>query len=384
MKNKGREFEPEKQSNIKADNFEVQIKNQITKTKLEIINTANSIKINSENFINEWFKKRREGFLKEAWQELSDKIDKGITYFTDRAGRKWDIVTYIDMKTQTEFMNAYREAFLLRAVQYKVDLVRIKHLNYHPTCPLCKPFENKILSIKGKTKGYMTIDEATAYGLFHPRCDHIEEFELITEKMPRKMKKKYKKERLKKDGIINLNEANKKRYKYNLKRSEYNNARLENNSKKQTKENKTSLNAFIDGVVNNNLQENINDIVVGHIAKNVQNFLEKEELILKDNPINLTYRRILHSLRDNKNPLQKVTLDQIKRIDEILKQNNVYFDTLKNNLIYVAQLPSDEITNGRNWIKIPINIYKNKNEIATLSRISSNTITNDKRYIKID
>lgn len=202
---------------IKSDDFENQLENQISESKLELQNTANSIKINSEKFINEWFKKRREEFYRRAWVELSDKVNRGITYFEDRAGRKWDIVNYIDMKTQTEFAKAYREAFLLRAIQYKIDLVRIMHLNYHPTCPLCSPFENKILSIRGKTKGYMTVDEAANYGLFHPRCDHIEEFELITEKMPRKKKKKYKKERLQKDGVIELNEANKTRYKYNKK-----------------------------------------------------------------------------------------------------------------------------------------------------------------------
>ena len=77
------------------------------------------------------------------------------------------------MRTLTETMQAQRLAFFTRATQYGVDLVRVKHLNIHPTCELCAPFEGKILSINGNTPGYMTVEEARMQGLFHPNCDHI-------------------------------------------------------------------------------------------------------------------------------------------------------------------------------------------------------------------
>ena len=51
----------------------------------------------------------------------------------------------------------------------------------------------------------MTIEEASMYGLFHPRCDHIpEQLELAPQDSG-------------KDGVINLNDANSKRYEYNIK-----------------------------------------------------------------------------------------------------------------------------------------------------------------------
>ena len=136
----------------------------------------------------------------------ADFIEKGINFFYDRAGRKYSIAEYINMKVMTEAINAERIAFFTRAVQYGVDLVRIIHLNLHPTCELCAPFEGRILSIRGVTEGYMSLEEASMQGLFHPRCDHVgEELELAPTDNGN-------------DGEIILNEANKKRYEYNKKR----------------------------------------------------------------------------------------------------------------------------------------------------------------------
>ena len=74
-------------------------------------------------------------------------------------------------------------------------------------CELCIPFNGKILSINGKTPGYMTIQEAALHGLFHPNCDHIsEELELAPEDNGG-------------EGEINLNEANQKRADYNTKKN---------------------------------------------------------------------------------------------------------------------------------------------------------------------
>ena len=123
------------------------------------------------------------------------------------------------------------------------------------------------------------------------------------------------------------------------------------------------LSNFIDGVINNNLEPKVNEVVVGAINVN---------------------KRIDHILRDNKNIEQKLTIKQLKNIKYYLKNSSVYFDEQKNNLIFTSLLPVNEVKNGRNIIKIPVNIYKNKNEIATASRISDDNIKNDKRYKKID
>lgn len=39
-------------------------------------------------------------------------------------------------------------------------------------CEKCAEWENRLLSISGKTKGLPTVEEATAAGLFHPNCTH--------------------------------------------------------------------------------------------------------------------------------------------------------------------------------------------------------------------
>ena len=111
------------------------------------------------------------------------------------------------MRTLTELVQGERLAFFTRATQYGVDLVRIVHMNLHPQCELCIPFNNKILSINGDTPGYMTIQDAAIQGLFHPNCDHIpEKLELAPTDNGG-------------EGVIELSEANKKRAEYNKKKN---------------------------------------------------------------------------------------------------------------------------------------------------------------------
>lgn len=205
---------------ITAETFEKQCQARIDSVKNDLITLANEIKGNSSSM----FSTLATAITNEQREQLAAQLlkvlkENGISFFYDKAGRKWKIENYVKMRTMTELVQAQRMSFFTRATQFGVDLVRIKHLNLHPECPLCRPFNNKILSINGNTPGYMTIQEAAMQGLFHPNCDHVpEEFELVTEKMPRKMKKKYKKD-LEEYRNINLNEANEKRAKYNAKKN---------------------------------------------------------------------------------------------------------------------------------------------------------------------
>lgn len=203
---KAKNIKEVKDKSITADTFENQVKNRYAAASEDVILISQNIKINSESSIKTLSESLQGKINKEAWKTLSDVIDKNVTFYKDRADRKWDIVEYIHMKTMTETISAERLSFFTRAIQYGVDLVRIVHLNLHPTCELCAPFENKILSITGNTEGYMSINDAELQGLFHPRCDHIpEQLELAPEDNGE-------------DGKIELNEANKKRYDYNKKR----------------------------------------------------------------------------------------------------------------------------------------------------------------------
>lgn len=199
-----------KEKNITVKTYENQVKQRQTSTEEDLMLVSQGIKTNSENAISQLVDSPIAIGLKEKKKIASDLaadfIEKGINFFYDRAGRKYSIAEYINMKVMTEAINAERIAFFTRAVQYGVDLVRIIHLNLHPTCELCAPFEGRILSIRGVTEGYMSLEEASMQGLFHPRCDHVgEELELAPTDNGN-------------DGEIILNEANKKRYEYNKKR----------------------------------------------------------------------------------------------------------------------------------------------------------------------
>lgn len=197
-----------KDKSITAKTFENQVEQRQKASEEDILLVSQGIKSNSEGIIRQLSSVSYDDKkVKQISSDLAaDLLQRGISFFYDRAGRRWSIAEYINMKTMTETISAERLSFFTRAVQYGVDLVRIVHLNLHPTCELCAPFENKILSITGQTENYMSISDAELQGLFHPRCDHIpEQLELAPEDNGQ-------------DGIIELNEANKKRYEYNKKR----------------------------------------------------------------------------------------------------------------------------------------------------------------------
>lgn len=196
---------------INKKTFTEKIDNNINSLNQDLQYISEAIKANSERIIKEIKTKPVANTAKEqkkiSTQLVSELKEKGITFFTDKIGRKIPIEKYIKMRVFTDTVKIQRTTFFVRAIQYGVDLVRIVHLNIHPTCELCAPFENKILSISGKTAEYMTIEEAENYGLFHPNCDHVpDNFQLV-------------KEPSQQDNKIKLSEANEKRFEYNTKKS---------------------------------------------------------------------------------------------------------------------------------------------------------------------
>ena len=197
--------------NIDKKTFTDKVDNTINALSQDLNAIAESIKANSEKIIKELKSSPTANTLKEqkkiSTELVSQLKEKGITFFTDKIGRKIDIDKYIRMRVFTDTVTLQRTAYFVRAIQYGVDLVRIKHLNIHPTCPLCEPFENKILSINGDESDYMTIEEAESYGLFHNNCDHIPE-ELELEPIDNGG-----------EGVIKLNKENQKRFEYNQKRN---------------------------------------------------------------------------------------------------------------------------------------------------------------------
>ena len=284
-------------------------------------------------------KKRWQMLMKRLEQDFKRKDIFTVPYY-NKAGdvvRHVKASTYAEMLARTLTANTYREGAqdsILKQFGEFGDLVEI--LGHSKVdCSECRQYEGQILSLTGKTKGYTTIDEAKANGLFHPNCIHS--FAVT-------------------DKVLEI-------YKQNL-----------------------SLEKFIETAAKNE-QPLVNDYKVGNISNSVISYLREQNIDVKNNEINITYRKVQHALRDTKNPLQKLSVEQLKRVDKIINENNVYFDTKKKNIIYVAKLPDAEIKNGRNWIKIPVNLaYKKgkRNIMGTASIVPDISIINSKEYKKID
>lgn len=144
--------------------------------KMELEKVLVGIKVNSRRNISEM----RNAFILEKKKLASDFLGTfrkyGIAYFVDRGGARWTLDRYVEMLANTTLISVRREAYFAKSLEWGNDLVKVLHLGTdHEPCPLCEPFEGKVLSITGKTRGYMSISEAEDYGLFHPQCDHSTE-----------------------------------------------------------------------------------------------------------------------------------------------------------------------------------------------------------------
>jgi hypothetical protein len=121
-----------------------------------------------------------------AWSEL---LAQGVTGFTDKAGRNWNLATYVEMATRTGAAQAAVEGHMAQLGKLGVDLVIVS--NAPQECIRCRPWEGKVLS-RGGPAGRRTVDvehatrdgemvqvqvagsvdEAIAAGLLHPNCRH--------------------------------------------------------------------------------------------------------------------------------------------------------------------------------------------------------------------
>lgn len=90
--------------------------------------------------------------------------------FTDAKGRVWNTEAYTKMLARTTLMNAGREAYLDTCADKGKDVVRISISG--DACPKCAEWENRLVSLSGKTKGLPLLQTAIDGGLFHPNCTH--------------------------------------------------------------------------------------------------------------------------------------------------------------------------------------------------------------------
>nr|WSU78570.1 phage minor capsid protein [Streptomyces anulatus] len=112
-----------------------------------------------------------------------------MTSFTDRAGRRWKHTSYAEMAVRTAVGRAATEVHMRTLEAAGVELVIVS--NSPRECPLCRPWETRVLAIGGPD-GARTVevehgthddemvpvrvagslDEARRAGLQHPNCRH--------------------------------------------------------------------------------------------------------------------------------------------------------------------------------------------------------------------
>jgi hypothetical protein len=127
--------------------------------------------------------------VRTAQRALDDLLGKGISGFTDRAGRDWELASYVEMAVRTTTAQAAVQGHLDRLGDRGLDLVIVS--NAPQECARCRPWEGKVLARNGPggrrtvevehatIDGRMvrvdvagSVDEAVGDGLMHPNCRH--------------------------------------------------------------------------------------------------------------------------------------------------------------------------------------------------------------------
>lgn len=111
-------------------------------------------------------------------EALSRFADRGVTGFTDRAGRNWQLDSYVEMATRTGAGQAMVEGHTNQLLAKGHGLVMIS--NAPEECHLCRPWEGEVLALDFSVMGELSdgtqvttsLDVAIAEGLFHPNCRH--------------------------------------------------------------------------------------------------------------------------------------------------------------------------------------------------------------------
>lgn len=94
----------------------------------------------------------------------------GLKPFRDRAGRVWNMNSYVEVAMRTACGRAAVQGHVDRLQANGLDLVIVS--DAPKECNLCRPFEGKVYSLSGADPKYPSLDSARAGGLFHCNCRH--------------------------------------------------------------------------------------------------------------------------------------------------------------------------------------------------------------------
>lgn len=123
----------------------------------------------------------------QASQRVLDQLGaRGITGFRDTAGRNWSLSSYVEMAVRTETGRVAIDGHAAALRDAGQDLVKVS--DSPRECPVCRPWEGKVLSLTGTTVAGLkpsavggpavrvevagTLAQARSAGLFHPNCTH--------------------------------------------------------------------------------------------------------------------------------------------------------------------------------------------------------------------
>jgi hypothetical protein len=143
------------ESITKSDEAKKKIKQYMT-----AMNSMTAIAKKDYNITLSKLKATKDPILKQ--KILDDYADKGISGFIAKNGAVWSIESYSNMYT-THFNN---ELVRLSVIETIKPGGRVQVSESEKPCPLCIPYENKILTLE-------ELEEAKAAGLFHVRCKHF-------------------------------------------------------------------------------------------------------------------------------------------------------------------------------------------------------------------
>jgi hypothetical protein len=108
--------------------------------------------------------------IQAAQKALDGLTAHGITGFTDKVGRNWDLASYVEMATRTAVSNMWDDLLTRAAQRSGLDLVCTYTHSTEGSCPLCIPWLGRILSLSGTDTGYPSLADAKAAGFRHPSC----------------------------------------------------------------------------------------------------------------------------------------------------------------------------------------------------------------------
>jgi hypothetical protein len=103
-------------------------------------------------------------------------VMRGGAGFVDRSGRQWALQDYADMVVRTTTREAVVQGAISRMAGHGITLARVTR--HASSCPVCKPWEGRLVTLDGETTDYEGEAVADLSALpnggppFHPRCRH--------------------------------------------------------------------------------------------------------------------------------------------------------------------------------------------------------------------